>query len=111
MIEDFQYPSYLDDVGLSAPQDSIPLDQVSRILIIKFRHLGDVLLSSAMVSILKKNAPRYKASKPDLDNLEKFVGDALESVYWKNDSQIVKCPSVKIYSENPRVEIVIEEIG
>lgn len=37
--------------------DAIPLDQVRRVLVIKLRHHGDVLLSSPVFSVLKQHAP------------------------------------------------------
>jgi len=48
--------------------------------------------------------------KPDYDNVEKVVGDALEKLAYKNDSQIVTSLTIKEYSERPRLEIIIEEI-
>lgn len=38
--------------------DAIPLDQIRRILVIKLRHHGDVLLTSPVFSILKRYAPQ-----------------------------------------------------
>lgn len=37
---------------------------------------------------LAKGAPRFKTSKPDLDNLEKAVKDALTGVLWHDDAQV-----------------------
>ena len=55
---------------------------------------------------LKTNAPIYCIKKPDLDNYIKFVKDALEGIYYKNDSQIaIIHESFKIYSDKPRTEI------
>lgn len=50
-------------------------------------------------------------TKPDVDNYVKGVKDALKSVIWKDDSQVVDLHIGKWYSENPRIEITIEEIG
>lgn len=41
------------------------------------------------------------ACKPDLDNLVKFICDAMEGIIFKNDSQIVEMHLKKIYSEKP----------
>lgn len=38
-------------------KDAIPLEQVHRVLIIKLRHHGDVLVSSPVFSVLKNHAP------------------------------------------------------
>lgn len=60
--------------------------------------------------ILKDNAPRYHTSRNDVDNLAKFVFDALNGIYWKDDSFISKCTIVKEYSERPRTEITVNKI-
>jgi len=48
-------------------------------------------------------------SKPDIDN---FVKSALDGVthggLWKDDCQVVRVVAEKIYSDNPRLEIVVE---
>ncbi|GIK85722.1 MAG: putative lipopolysaccharide heptosyltransferase III [Betaproteobacteria bacterium] len=40
-----------------APSDPVPLAQVSRVLVTKLRHHGDVLLASPVLSVLKRAAP------------------------------------------------------
>ena len=63
------------------------------------------------VSKAKKNQNLLKAetwrvvNKPDLDNLEKSVLDALNGHAWDDDNQISDLSSRKRYSLNPRVEI------
>lgn len=49
--------------------------------------------------------------RPDYDNIEKTFSDALESITFDNDNQIVSSRFDKWYSENPRVEIKIEELN
>ncbi|MCU9614113.1 RusA family crossover junction endodeoxyribonuclease [Caldibacillus lycopersici] len=49
-------------------------------------------------------------TKPDVDNYVKGIKDALKSVIWKDDSQVVELHISKWYSENPRIEIEIQEI-
>ncbi len=36
--------------------------------------------------------------RPDIDNLKKFLFDAMNGVLWKDDSQVVVCLSSKIYT-------------
>lgn len=49
-------------------------------------------------------------TKPDLDNVIKGIKDALKSVIWRDDSQVVDFgKSGKWYSDVPRVEIEITE--
>lgn len=63
------------------------------------------------ISKVKKNQNFLKAEtwrvvkKPDLDNLEKSVLDALNGHAWDDDNQISDLSSRKRYSLNPRVEI------
>ena len=63
----------------------------------------------------KKNIPGMLARyvrptvKPDLDNLDKAVMDALNKVAYKDDSQIVAKVSKKHYAEVPHVTIIIAE--
>lgn len=46
-------------------------------------------------------------TKPDVDNFAKGVKDALDSVIWKDDSQVVELVISKWYSETPRIEVTI----
>ncbi len=48
-----------------------------------------------------------KTSKPDLDNIEKAVCDALNGVAWADDSQIFSKWSVKEWAERSEARIVI----
>ena len=49
--------------------------------------------------------------KPDIDNLIKFVLDALQGQngYYLDDSQVVRLYAEKIYTDNPHTEIMILE--
>lgn len=49
-------------------------------------------------------------TKPDVDNYVKAIKDALKSVIWKDDSQVVDLHVSKFYSENPRIEVEIREL-
>ena len=48
--------------------------------------------------------------KPDLDNIEKIVYDALNGIAYTDDSHITEMTISKHYSVSPRVEITIEEV-
>lgn len=45
--------------------------------------------------------------KPDFDNIAKCVGDALNKICWKDDSQIVACSLRKFYSAEPGLTIQV----
>lgn len=51
----------------------------------------------------------HHTKKPDKDNLEKSVSDALEGVIYERDAQICEGHVTKMYG-TPRVDIVIEEL-
>ena len=43
--------------------------------------------------------------KPDFDNIQKIICDALNGVAYHDDSQIVKADIEKVYSTMPHVEV------
>lgn len=47
--------------------------------------------------------------KPDLDNLVKYINDCMNGIVFVDDSQIISSSEDKIYSDNPRTEIYVEE--
>ena len=49
--------------------------------------------------------------KPDMDNIVKIIADSLNDIAYYDDSQIVDTEIHKYYSDHPRVEIVIQNIG
>ena len=60
--------------------------------------------------ILKMSAPVHYTSKPDRDNLDKRVLDALTGVFWQDDAQICQGWIQKRYSDRPRTEIYITRL-
>lgn len=56
---------------------------------------------------LKDNAPEWHTSRGDLDNQIKFCTDALNGIFYKDDALICSIVAKKIYSENPRTEIIL----
>ncbi len=46
----------------------------------------------------------------DLDNLTKFVLDALNGIFWKDDRWIDRITAVRCYEGNPRTEVVIMDL-
>jgi Holliday junction resolvase RusA-like endonuclease len=48
--------------------------------------------------------------KPDIDNVCKIILDALNGVCYADDVQVCRANLEKFYSENPRVEVEIEEM-
>jgi len=60
---------------------------------------------------LKPSAPVHHTSKPDKDNLEKFVLDCLNGIAFKDDSQVVQSFVTKHYAKgDPKTIITITEV-
>jgi Holliday junction resolvase RusA-like endonuclease len=50
----------------------------------------------------------FHTVKPDLDNLLKAVKDALKSICYHDDSQVIKTIAAKQYGGQPRIEITVK---
>ena len=57
--------------------------------------------------MLKGNISPTK--KPDIDNIVKIILDSLNKLAFKDDNQITKLDIEKVYCEEERVSIIIEE--
>lgn len=53
----------------------------------------------------------WHTSKPDSDNIAKAVGDGLNGIVWKDDSQLSMVKCLKIYGEKPHLEILVEPLA
>jgi len=81
---------------------------------------GPIRLNLIFVMPCPKSAPRSlkdqliayppHTKRPDLDNLEKLVKDALNGVFWVDDAQVFDVVKKKVYGMMPRTEVTIEEI-
>jgi len=49
--------------------------------------------------------------RPDVDNCLKIVADALSGLAYRDDAQIIWADIRKQYSETPRLEITVSELG
>ena len=52
----------------------------------------------------------FHVSRPDGDNVLKAVGDGLNGVVWRDDSQIASAQIVKVYSDTPRLVIEVRQL-
>lgn len=57
--------------------------------------------------MLKSWAPMVHTNKPDKDNCDKFIMDALSKVFWTDDALIVGGLTLKHYSSRPRTEVKV----
>ena len=55
--------------------------------------------------LLKKDSPKLHIVKPDIDNLAKFVMDAMQGILWDDDCYVCALEARKVYSDKPRTEI------
>ena len=60
---------------------------------------------------LKPSAPARHIVKPDIDNLQKWVYDSMNKVFWRDDSIICECRVRKLYDDMPRTEIIISPLA
>jgi len=67
--------------------------------------------TGAKSTTLKPNAPVWHTSKPDFDNVAKFICDAMCGVFFKDDSYVVDVVIKKQYCEKPRIEITLDTIN
>lgn len=58
----------------------------------------------------KKREAVHYTSRPDIDNLNKAVFDALNGVAYLDDAQIVQVNAVKWYGAEDKTEVIIEEL-
>lgn len=69
----------------------------------------------ASASQKKKAQMRYgilrPTKKPDADNVLKIVADALNKIAYPDDAQIVEAIIRKVYADEPRVYVMIEEVN
>jgi Holliday junction resolvase RusA-like endonuclease len=49
-------------------------------------------------------------TKPDIDNVVKVVCDALNSVAYRDDTQVIRVIGEKVYSDEPKLEVLIREL-
>jgi Holliday junction resolvase RusA-like endonuclease len=61
-------------------------------------------------STKKKDATRWKTSKPDLDNLTKLASDALNRIVYNDDAQICELSAQKVYGLSNRLIITVHQL-
>lgn len=59
---------------------------------------------------LRPDAETWYTQTPDSDNLVKFVGDALNGIFWKDDCCICQGSFSKQYGDAPCVTVRIETL-
>lgn len=93
--------------------DALDLGKIccSKVFSVQFIFFLPINQSDSVSARNKKLWGITKAStKPDYDNLEKFYLDCSNGILWGDDATVVKAQAIKLYSDEPRVEIVINAI-
>ena len=65
---------------------------------------------SAKKTEAMSNGDILPTKKPDMSNILKSVEDALNTLAYRDDKQIVNAIIIKRYSARPRIEVRVEEI-
>lgn len=99
-------------------------DLVKQYFIIKYRYVkpleGRISVNIKAYFDIPRNTSKVQkqamlegslspVKKPDIDNIAKIILDSLNKLAFKDDNQITKLCVEKIYSEEEKVSIVIEE--
>lgn len=61
------------------------------------------------IPYLKETSPTFMSIRPDIDNIVKFVMDALNGIFWRDDCLIASLTATKEYVTNvsPCVEVCV----
>lgn len=59
----------------------------------------------------RKAEARWHTGKPDGDNVLKALGDGLNGIVWKDDSQVASMRLTKVYGETPGLHVQIEVLA
>ena len=104
--------NFLYQIMRYAPKQ--PLTEPLRIIIVFYLPRPKYHFRTGKIKhLLKPNHPILHSKIPDLDNLVKFVCDALNGVFYKDDGQISQLKAEKLYcdvGEKARTEVHIEQI-
>ena len=57
---------------------------------------------------LKANAPTYPTSAPDLDKLQRSLGDALNGVLWRDDAQISSWRVARRWGTEAGIMVIVQ---
>ena len=104
MYENLVKWCYQKEVGFMFPDDSM-ID----IEIIAFYEIPKSTSKKKRRLMLDKKLRPTK--KPDWDNVGKIICDSLNKIAYRDDAMVVDAIVRKFYSEQPRVEVTMREIG
>lgn len=68
---------------------------------------GPVMVRLLCRFALKSKPCHYREKKPDIDNLQKLIFDAMNGVAYRDDSQICRVTAIKTETRDPALEGVV----
>lgn len=101
--------AYIKLIATSVKPETLLMGPL-RVSIIVYISMPRYILNSKKKRAFAIAQKLLPTKKPDCDNITKLILDALEKVIYNNDSQICVYNFQKFYSDNPRTEIIIEEL-
>jgi len=102
------YETYIKELFAVKYPDFVPVEGALELELIALLTIP-TSTSKKRKAMMESNEIR-PTKRPDVDNLVKIVMDALETLAYKNDSQIVDEATHKYFSIKPGLEIRIHEI-
>ena len=102
------YAARVAQIGKLAMGDAPLLDGPLSLSIVVHLPIPASWSKAKQASALKGTV--WPVSRPDLDNYEKGIMDALNGIVWNDDSQIVQLASTKVYSDEPRAVVRVVQL-
>lgn len=111
------YEKALKEVGIRAMGERAPLDEAVTVVIYAYMPVPPSWSAKKRAAAIAGDIPHTSA--PDYDNIIKMLdglnyhaprhkGDREKRpIIWRNDSQIVSAQVIKLYAEEPRLEITV----
>lgn len=107
-VKTVNYETLIQELFITKYPGFVPLTGAISIDVIAY--LSIPVSKSKKQKELMRNGEVLPVVRPDCDNVQKIVFDSLQKLAFLNDGQIVRASVKKIYSDQPRVEIVIGKI-
>lgn len=89
-----------------AMKGRVPLDGAVDVRISAFMAIPKSMSKKMREGALSTPPTVFPTKRPDFDNIAKYV-DALKSVVWRDDTQVVDFHEWKRYSDKPRIIIEV----
>ena len=99
------YETFIKEMFVISYPDFVPLEGALRIQITAWMMIPKST-SKKKTKLMEERIIR-PTKKPDMSNILKSVEDALNSLAYHDDKQIVTCIFYKFYSMRPRLEVEI----